>query len=776
MILPIQKLSQAKKEERDSKTGKNNIEETIDYYISCSTWSTQTDEIVSLYRAVDGYISEEDYKGIQNPYGKQKDNDSPSTFNAVLKNFNILKGIVNLLVGEFGRRSHEYVVSSIAPSDEMTYHDGLNIILRNYYSQQVANDLMDIGMNIGQQVRELPPLEEYVSKYKRSFDEQRILTGQEILDYIVYVCDLDFKYIDLYWDWVIAGRCFTYKKVNHDDVYFETVPVHELFVPIESHSRFVEDYSFAVRRQILPAYKIVDLFKGRIPEELIDSMESGINNKFGTLYQDIKLTGRNGAIRLPTIYTDGNLNSNYNRFYNINDTAQGIELYHVVYKTYRDYQVLTYEDAFGIEQEMEVGADYKLNKAQGDISLRTEWENILYEGYRCMDYYLDCGPLLENRADLNQEGLQKLPYNGIIMRSADGTVQSIVKEGMPYQKAVNTVHFQLEKLINKNKDKLVVMPYELVPRKKGINTKQQMYHADATSILWVDGTVPNAAVSSQMIKVLDMSLGNYISQSIELIKYFKGEYWESIGMNAQRYADVGQNAGKAVTEQAIVRSAIITYDLTRQFDKMIEKDYNGLLDISKLAYLNGKKAQYVRSDGSIAFLTMNQDDAIHHTEASYACVVKDASIMSEGIQALRGQALSLIQNGGDHRILGELWKTNNVTKLTDIIGKLDENRKEFEQLMAKQEADNQQLLQDKINQNDEANRELMYYKIDKDYDKTVDAARIRIEGQEDSPNVDKDANETDKILAQHKINKENRELALKDRQITLQARKKTNNK
>ena len=107
-----------------------------------------------------------------------------------------------------------------------------------------------------------------------------------------------------------------------------------------------------------------------------------------------------------------------------------------------------------------------------------------------------------------------------------------------------------------------------------------MHHADATSILWVDETAPNASFAAQMIKVLDMGLGNYIKDVISIIQYIKQEYWDSIGMNAQRYADVAQGAGKSVTEQAIVRSSIITYELTRRMDKFIEREYQGFLDIS----------------------------------------------------------------------------------------------------------------------------------------------------------------------------------------------------
>lgn len=762
-------LSQAEKEKKHEVTGRNNIEETIDYYIESCSWNRYTAEILMLYKAVEGQLPQEDYKLLQNPQNNQKIDDAPLQFNAVLKNYNILKGIANLLMGEFGRRVHEFEVASINPSDEMSFKDGLNLLIKDYYAQAVANSLDELGFSLGQKVQELPPLEEYLAEYKQTFDSTRLVSGQEVLDYIRYNCDLDSKYLDLYWDWIITGGAFTYKKVNHDEVTLEVVPRHELYIPYEKHSRFIEDYSYAVRKQVLPVFKVVDLFRGRLSKEEMETLEKAVRDGLSLQFSDVQLTGRNGAIRLPTMYT-----TNGSGFNNITATNSGVELYHVVYKTFRRYQVLHYLTQLGTVATMEVGDDYVLNPDLGDIKLEEGWENILYQGYKCLGLYLDCGPLVENRADLNQEGLQKLPYNGILERSIDGEVQSIIKEGLPYQRLVNVLHFQIEKLINKNKDKLLVMPYGLIPNKKGINAKKQMYHADATSILWVDETAPNAQLASTMIKSLDMSLGSYIKDSIELIQYIKSEYWNAIGMNAQRYADVGQNAGKAVTEQAIVRSAIITYELTRQFDKLIEKDYQGLLDLSKLAYIKGKKARYIRSDSSMGFLSLNQDEAIYHTESSYNVFVRDSSLMTEAVQAIRSQAVNLVQNGGNISVVGKLWSTNNVTKLTSILEKLEENKREFDQLMQKQKDDANMALQDKINANDEANREVKYYEADMQYQGTVDSAEIRSRNS-NVPN-DNTPSPLEEKLADHKIRKENKDLELKDKKIEVDKQKQNNNK
>ena len=770
MVLPIQKLTTAEKLYRQSPTSKNNYEETIDFYIESANWNQQTEEIAALYRAIEGELDEREYELVKNPFNKQKRDSSPATYNATLKNFNILKGIANLLMGEFGRRAHEYVVASFSPTDEITKKEGLNIVIRNYYAQHVANELHNLGLQLGQQVQELEPLDKVVADYNATFDETRAISGQEVLDYIVHFCDLPNKYIDLYWDWVIAGRAFTFKEVNHDDVYFEIVPSHELFVPNEA-PRFIEDRSFVVRRQYLPPFSIIDKFRGRIPEKLIDQMELKVTQGLSTSFSTFTATGRNGYMVLPTLYV--NSASGSNPFTNGTMSSNGIELFHVQYKSYRAYQVLTYIDPLsGIERQMEVGEDYKLNKAMGDISLDLQWENQIIQGYKCLDFYLEVGPLETDRADLNQEGLQKLSYNGICERSSTGSVQSIIKDGLPYQRDINVTHYQIDKLVNKNKDKLLIMPYSLIPKKQGMSTADQMYHADSTSILWVDDTSPSAAIAGQMIKSVDMSLGNFIREAIERIRFIKGEYWESIGMNAQRYSDVNQNAGKAVTEQAIVRSAIITYELTRQFDSLVEKDYQGLLDISKQAYIKGKKRSYVRSDGSLAFLNMNEDDAVKHSEASYNVFVKDASIMSEGVQAIRQQILSFIQNGVNPAIAGEVWKTNNISKLTVILKKLQKEKEALDKQIADDKARNDQALQQLVNDNAKEERDLKYYEIDKEFEGVKYAADSRANNNTNEP---KPVNELEAQLANHKMNKENIELSQREKEIEIK-RKVANNK
>ena len=258
-------------------------------------------------------------------------------------------------------------------------------------------------------------------------------------------------------------------------------------------------------------------------------------------------------------------------------------------------------------------------------------------------------------------------------------------------------------------------------------------------------------------------------------------------MNAQRYADVAQGAGKSVTEQAIVRSSIITYELTRRMDKFIEREYQGFLDISKLAWSKGVKKQYILSDGSTAFLELNPDDAIYHLESDYGVFVKDSADLTEALQQFRQLASAYAQQSTALSSTAEIFTNNNMEKIKNIVAKIEENEKKHEAYLAKVGGEQQKEIQQMVNEDKQADRDIKKYEIDMEYQQTVDSASIRT--QNNSRNEPRPANEVEMALADHKIrtdsNKELQEerklhqkdieLGLKQQQVTNQKNKNNNN-
>lgn len=723
------------------------------------------EEIQQLFRFVEGELDLADYKIYTNPIGV--DEKRVKKVGARLKNHNILKGVTNLYLGEFDRQPKEYVVTSSNEGYEENLNDGIRKTKLDFIKQGLVNQAVMNGQLGEEYYKEQGTIEEAISSYKDDYKQSRLRIGQEAIDYIRSKQFIDESFTEMAFEWIVTGRCFSFKEVRDNDVKYSHVPVDEIIYPIEE-AKYLEDRSWCIRRRKVSDAVLIDLFGDKMTVEMFDMITKSHSNaqtSIGSSYGNVIQVGKDGLMvknEVPSVSTfiDGKCVSGDVTINNPGTTKQGRDLFHYVWKEINKVGILTYLDDFGQEATMEVSADYKLNKDYGDISIEYLLENILMEAYSIDNQsFFDIRVLETDRSDPDNPSIIKLPYNGIIARSKSGNLVSFIKDGLPYQRLINGVHFQMEKLINKNKDKVMVLPYGLIPRKKGMDTTETMYQMDATSILWADETAPNAALAAQMIKVLDMSLGNFINDSIALIKEIKNEYWEVIGMNPQRFSDINQKAGKATTEQAIIRSSVISNDLFRQLDNLIEKDYNGLLDFSKFAWIGGVKGAYARTDASISFFILNEDDAMYHAESHYNVFVKHSAVEAEALDAMRQLALPYLQNNGNIEGAGIMFSTKSVAKMRELLGKVEQNQKEYEQMTGEQEHQRNVELEEMRANLQAKIEELERYKIDKDFEKTILSAEIRADATR--AETVRPANDVERMLAEHQINKDNADLNIK---------------
>lgn len=785
MPLPNQLLTLAEKSTRDSNTGLTNIEETIVHYIDSSGWKAEYDEINKLFAAVEGVIDFKEYKAIFGSTNQDSGADTDFMYKSKLQNHNILMGIVKLLLGEFGTRSHEYETVNLNPNDDISRNTALNMVIKEWHKKKVLLEFQKATGMAPSEETPMPELEKVVNEFNASFNDSTLIKGQEALDFIRYYCDIDFKLTEAYYDYVVSGGCVTYKDVLNSEVVYEHVPRNQLFViNMKEGSPFVEDAEVHIRRRIMSPYSILEMLQEDIEDSQLQAFQQEVNNGYSEYNERYVTTGRNGGMQGGDNYINSKIP--------MSAYTNGIEVFHVVYTSFKDVYFLTYIDEFGIQQEKEVTAEYELIEELGDISITKEWYPCKIQGYKVMDYFFKCGEVPFDRSDVDSKGRLKSCYNGIISRTRVGEINSIVKEGLVYQRTINVLKFSMEKLINKNKDKVLVMPYGLVPRSKGISTSKQAYHMDATSVLWIDESAPNASYASQMIKVVDMSLNGIIQEISNLVIQTKNEYWESIGMNAQRYSDVSQYAGKATTEQAIVRSAIITYDLVSSFDKMIEKDYQGLLDISKAAWINGVKEAYIYSDGSKGIFELNVDDANYHASSNYNVFVKDATTNTRGIEAMRSFAGSMLQNGASASAVSKMYTTSSTAKVSVLLEKMEHAQQMIQEQAAQADQERAVQLQEMQNELQQAADELKRYEIDSKLEGVKYTADRMLDGRllddmgndgSDQPVVEdnsfeeqlktREANRKEK-MDKHIVSKDNKELALKAK--ALSQRKTTTNK
>lgn len=676
---PRQKVSQAEKEDEEGRWKENNMDFLAD---SADFQTGDSSDLLMLYRAAEGYLDQEQYKHVLNPYNS--DEEDLQRYPAKMRNIDIVKPLINSFMGEMADRhfNTEVVVTN---SDVVNqFKEELNGQMYALAAQDFVNQLNESGHNTGVPTEELPQYKAFVEEYKENWNDQRAIFGQEALNYINYNCDLKDKIQDAFYDWLVSGRCYSYKEPRDKDVHYEIVPPYELRHG-HSPTNFIEDAPWAVRKFRRSPNAIVDMFRHELLPEDIDWLES--------------LSGNGGSMRnVDSILSTTNIDAvdaiNSRRAGSTYDSQLDlIDIYHGVWKTFREIGILTYIDELGKQQETEVDGTYKLDKSKGDISLVKEWINEVWQGYRIdRTIYLKIGAIDAQRNELNNSSKCKIPYNGRIGYNKHTSTGSMVRGILAYQATYNTYHFRRELTLARNKDKLMTMPIGLIP--KDWSPEKALWFAETSSIMWFDETKQNAAQVLSAIKSIDMGLGTYVQQMTDLLASIKQEAWDSVGMNRQRYGDTKASDGKGVTEQAIARSSTISREMFRRFEKFTETDKQGLLDISKVAWIDGKKAMYVTSDGRKKFFEVNGTD---HLESDYAVFARDSADEQAKLEAAKGLTNMMAQKGGvGASLMFETLDANNFAQLKKYAKKFEEIQQQLTEQAAKQEQDHQQQLQDKI--------------------------------------------------------------------------------
>jgi len=274
----------------------------------------------------------------------------------------------------------------------------------------------------------------------------------------------------------------------------------------------------------------------------------------------------------------------------------------------------------------------------------------------------------------------KLPYNGRAYSNRHAENISIVSMGMPYQILYNVFHYRMELTIAKNKDKIALIEMNTIPKRHGWDEEKFMYYADAMGFAFIDSTAEgknNERVSFNQYQVLDMSLGQYIAAQMQLLQAIKQEWEELLGISRQRKGQITASDGAGTTENAIAQSTAMTEEIFRKFEKFEQKEMQGLLDVSKHAFREGKKIQYIADDYRNKWLDI---DGAQYSESEFGIFAKNASKENEKIRTMRQMAMSFAQNGTGAGTIAEILDADNFARIKQLANKAEKKQEELQQM------------------------------------------------------------------------------------------------
>ncbi len=755
------------------KNNKGYRKNTADFIINQAISLNDKEGIDDLYEAARGNLKLDNYKTALNPY-----NSTDPKFNkfpATMRNYDIIRPIIRRYLGEFIKQVHNFQVK-IANSDV--------IMLRNQYiaaevtklameefrrllAEQQAQMSQEVGNNAP---RELPDFGTIVNDIKRNYIDERAVKGQDILEAIQDWTDSTIKYYQSFYDFIVTGTCYSYRDVRGDVLIKDIISPYKYY-PISNGEYFVEDHDMGVCIDKYSYEQIVSKLGHLLEDEDLEIIHEFINNGSHSsgnyTYAPLSLfKSKYDEQEYSTFIKNAVLDGTSNNVL-VSASGRNVEVAHVVYKTevpvwfvkgtpkHYGLSIKDFEDAVFDDT---IPDEYR----DSNVTLEKDYVFETWEIYRIGDTNLNIytipQPVICQRRDMVNPANVKLPYNGISELLVDSGTFSIPDFVASYQIARNIIFYAREKVIGKNKDKVILMPQSLV----STDPEEKLWRMAADGVLRYDDSEDKSGNKQGGFRALDLSSYNYIRELTEIGRSIKEEAWDAVDMNSQRAGDIAQSAGAGTTKEAIVRSSMGSVIIFTMFDKFREKDYQADLDYSKIAYSENNLGQYIDSEGNIKNLEFNIDD---HINTMYGIHVKNSQIENDKFTKLEGVALAASQNGNFDLAI-QTVNANSVAKLSSIIRKYEDATKEYEQQQAQREHENAMMLEDKRNELEDKKftNELTIEQVKQDnenYRKELEVGvttyNKNVEGVNDKDVIRR---ETDALNARMK----ERELLLKDKQ------------
>lgn len=622
--------------------------EVIDHYIGMASFvdeqvNTDSRDIRIFYSAYNNQLPDSYFRYVTNPLNSS--NNEYTNWPARLRPYSIIRPNVDLIEGEYERRPFTYAVKvnnadSVNHLEDQQYQAILAVV-----QQQFVNILNEKQYSTGLPSEPVEPPAKVKAKFSSNYKDQRAIMGEAALDIITDRLQLEEIFKRLFRDWLIAGECYTYKSTKNGQIFLERISPLDIDYDKSPDTEYIEDGQWAVRRIYMTTGDVVDKFYDELDGKEIDIIE----DENGHLsYRSIGTAAATASL----LRDDRDLRTSK------------VVVYHVTWKYYIKVGILSYTNEFGETEQVEVPESYKPNKELGE-SVEWYWVNEVWEGYKISnDMYFGIQPVPCQRNTINNLSSCKLPFNGKRFSDVHAQNTSIVEMGLPYETLHRILHFNLEKTIAKSKGKIALIDQSSIPKKYGWDEEKFFYWAEATGFALIDRTQPGADKSFNTYTTLDLGLYQHISSLIDVMEYVKQEWDDLLGITRQRKGQVQASDTVRGTQSAIAQSSVISEKVYSRFEEFVRCELQGLLDVSKLAWVDGFQALHYGDDMRAAIL---QIDPSQYIEADYGVMISRSARDLQNLEMVRQQVQAFAQNGVSPSTIIDVVQTKSLSKLRSIL-------------------------------------------------------------------------------------------------------------
>ena len=621
-----------------------------------STYNSSRSKDIRNYQIYNGDLNQADYTYLTEQYGL--------TYPARLVNYPIITPKIDLLLGEELRRPIDMKVSTVNKEAVVRKHDHkVTLMMRELLDDFHQEFKEREGVDIVEQGQGIPVPEDIELYMKYNYREMIEETAQDGLEYIVNRYNVKDAFKEGFRDLLVTGKEFFKVEISNGDPYVRRVDPRTIVYDYSVHSDYLDNASWVGEERWLTINEINDIYKDYLTKKDLLELDNMRN-----------------------LYKGGSLDS-YNSSFEWVDTRHGeetkIRVVSAEWKSLRAIKFKLSENKYNPSRPFRkmVKDTYKARKGE---DIQTKWVDDVWEATKIGGKILVKAQRRDNQVrSIDDPGKTNLSYVGCIKNNTTGSPVSMVDLLDNIQMLYNIVVYQIELAMARSGGKAVVYDTSQLPTNLGMDIQTVLYHLKTDGIIPINSKDEGNQVSTfNQFQQIDFTLSQSVQQLINLKVMLEDMAGGVSGVTRQREGAVEQYEYVGNVQRSVIQSSTITESWFYSHAEVKQRVLEGLCNLMKIAWANGKKAGMILGDGAYKFLNAMPDISLQ----DYGVYVGDSGKDDAMRQVVQQLAQSALQSGNiDLLNVIKVLKADSMTEAEKVLEKgMDEMQKQQQAAMQQQ--------------------------------------------------------------------------------------------
>ena len=665
------------------------------------------------YDLLHGKLHMDELKLLVNPFGIEA-----SFIPDNIQHYPIINSKIEVLKGEESKRLFDFRVVVTNPNAVSEMEEEKNRL--------VNEKLQELLMDNSQSEEEFQEeLEKQAYYFTYEYQDKREVRGNLVLNHYIRELEMQQMFNKGFDDVIPVSEEIYQCDIVGGEPFVERLDPRDVRIISSGTSRRIEDADMIIIEQYWSKGRIVDTYWDQLSRKDIKTIEKyGMDGTSDGRYDELgNRDERYGFIPMEEwtagedvdpmqLFTDEHRH-NLTPY----DSNGNVRVLRVYWKSRRQIKkVKSYDPETGEEQFNFYPETYIIDPDKGEEE-QIFWINEAWEGTKIgEDIYVNMRPRPVQYNRLSNPSRCHFGIIGQIYSNNGDQPYSLVDIMKPYAYLYDVIHDRLNKTLARNHGKVVRLDFAKTPKDwdahmwlhylvtHGIAVEDSFKEGDyGASTGKLAGGLNNASSG-----VIDASLGNEITQYINLLEWISNKTGELAGISKQREGQISNRETVGGVERATLQSSHSTEWLFFPHDSVKKRVLECFLETAKIAFKGRKvKFDYILSDGSKTLVEFDGDE---FAECDYGLVVDNSNGTQELNQKLDMLAQAGLQNGMSFSTVMKLYTTTSLAEKQRMV-EADENRRLEQQQQQQQQEYQLQQQQMQLNAQAAQQQQEMQYRM-----------------------------------------------------------------